>query len=94
MARKKKDEETPGVEQGNPEQPNEASSQYVDPNDGAPFDATPEGTPEPGVNPNAPKAPLNPVTKSYKADFPARNNGGEQNYAPTADSNSNQDAQQ
>jgi hypothetical protein len=50
--------------------------------DGSVIDATPEGYADPANEPVLEKAPRNPVTKAYKADFPYRNES-EQNAAPT-----------
>jgi hypothetical protein len=51
---------------------NEASNQFTDA-DGNVIDATPEGEREFLAAPVEKKAPPNPYTKAYKADFPSRN---------------------
>ena len=72
------------VETGDPENPNAASAAFADPETGV-YDATPEGK-VPGLRSMIPaKPPLNPITKSYKSNFPARNNGGLQRGSPMID---------
>jgi hypothetical protein len=50
---------------------NKESNKFKDA-DGAVIDATPEGSAASSVQPTEEKAPLNPYTKAYKADFPSR----------------------
>ena len=65
---------------------NAASNTFRHPETGAVYDASPEGPETRGEASRRARMPeLNPVTKSYKADFPDRNEAL-QNYAPLVSS--------